>query len=61
VVAASKQDATIPGAELVLNDERVNYRIYKLAKPLLPGRGTAFTVTSTHEEKASRTTYRPCS
>ncbi|MBP7449643.1 MAG: hypothetical protein KA817_06380, partial [Flavobacteriales bacterium] len=46
-----KQDATIPGADLVLNDERVNYRIYKLAKPLMPGEELHFTVTSTHEEK----------
>jgi ABC-2 type transport system permease protein len=46
-----EQDATIPGADLVLNDERVNYRIYKLAKPLMPGEELHFTVTSTHEEK----------
>jgi ABC-2 type transport system permease protein len=39
------------GAELVVNDERVNYRIYKLAKPLYAGRGTALHRDRQHEEK----------
>lgn len=46
-----EQEVSIPGTQLVVNDERVDYRIYKLAKPLLPGEELRFTVTSTHEEK----------
>jgi len=46
-----EQDVVLPGAELVVNDERANYRIYKLAKALMPGEDLRFTVTATHEEK----------
>lgn len=46
-----EQDATVPNAQLVVNDERVNYRIYKLDKPLMPGEELRFTVTATHTEK----------
>lgn len=46
-----KQEVEIPGAKLVLNDERVNYRIYKLDPPLAPGADLHFKVIATHEEK----------
>ncbi len=46
-----EQDVEMAGAELVVNDERVNYRIYKLAKPLMPGEELRFKVTATHVEK----------
>ncbi|HRF79926.1 MAG TPA: hypothetical protein PL070_07545, partial [Flavobacteriales bacterium] len=46
-----EQDVRIDGAELVLNDERVDYRIYKLANPLLPGEDLRFTVIATCEPK----------
>ncbi|MEZ4806005.1 MAG: M1 family aminopeptidase [Flavobacteriales bacterium] len=42
------QEVDIPGASLVLNDERVDYRIYKLARPLLPGEELRFTATADH-------------
>ena len=46
-----EQEVDLPGAQLVVNDERVNYRIYKLARPLMPGEDLRFTVTATHVEK----------
>ena len=46
-----EQDVLLKGAELVVNDERVNYRIYKLAKPLYPGEELTFTITASHKEK----------
>lgn len=46
-----EQDVRIDGAELVLNDERVDYRIYELAKPLQPGEDLRFTVIATCEPK----------
>ncbi|MCB0766784.1 MAG: ABC transporter permease [Flavobacteriales bacterium] len=45
------QEVDIPGASLVLNDERVDYRIYKLARPLLPGEELHFTATADHVPK----------
>ena len=45
------QEAEIRGATLVLNDERVDYRIYKLAKPLMPGEELHFTVRADHVPK----------
>jgi len=46
-----EQDAVVPGGELVLNDDRVNYRIYRLDPPLAPGADLQFTVTATYAEK----------
>ena len=46
-----EQDVEMSGAELVVNDERVNYRIYKLDKPLMPGEELRFKVIARHEEK----------
>lgn len=45
------QEVEIPGATLVLNDERVDYRIYKLGKPLLPGEELQFKATADHVPK----------
>ncbi|MBK8948534.1 MAG: hypothetical protein IPM68_06645 [Flavobacteriales bacterium] len=46
-----EQEVEIPGATLVVNDEQVNYRIYRLDRPLAPGADLRFTVTATHVEK----------
>ena len=35
----------------MVNDEQVNYRIYRLDRPLAPGADLRFTVTATHVEK----------
>lgn len=46
-----EQEVSIPGAQLVVNDERVDYRIYKLDKALQPGEELRFTVTASHVER----------
>lgn len=46
-----EQEVEIPGAEKVLDDERVKYRIYKLSPPLAPGADLRFTVTATYAPK----------
>lgn len=46
-----EQEVEISGAQLVVNDDRVNYRIYKLDTPLAPGAELRFNVIATHEEK----------
>ncbi|MBK9760700.1 MAG: hypothetical protein IPO90_12185 [Flavobacteriales bacterium] len=45
-----EQELEIPGAELLVDDERVNYRIYRLTPPLAPGADLHFKVIATHEE-----------
>ncbi|HPF91087.1 MAG TPA: ABC transporter permease, partial [Flavobacteriales bacterium] len=45
------QEVDIPGATLVLNDERVDYRIYRLERPLQPGEELHFTATADHVPK----------
>lgn len=46
-----EQEIELPGAELVVNDARVKYRIYRLAQPLAPGAELRFKVIATHVEK----------
>jgi ABC-2 type transport system permease protein len=46
-----EQEVELPNAALVVNDDRVNYRIYKLAQPLAPGADLHFKVIATHEQK----------
>lgn len=46
-----EQEVELPNAELVVDDRRVNYRIYKLAQPLAPGADLHFKVIATHEQK----------
>ena len=41
----------LPGAELVKDDEDLNYRIYRLAAPLAPGAELKFTVSGKYEAK----------
>jgi hypothetical protein len=41
----------IPGAEQVLHDEKLDYLIYRLAKPLAPGEELRFTVKGGYAEK----------
>ena len=41
----------LPGAELVKDDEDLNYRIYRLATPLPPGAELKFTVSGKYEAK----------
>jgi hypothetical protein len=41
----------LPGAELVQDDEDLNYRIYRLATPLPPGAELKFTVSGKYEAK----------
>ena len=45
-----EQEIELANAELVVNDKRVNYRIYKLDTPLAPGADLRFKVIATHEE-----------
>lgn len=42
----------IPGAKLVLNDNRLDYRIYTLAQPLKPGDSLPVTITTWYAAKA---------
>ena len=46
-----EQEVEIPGAEKVLDDERVKYRIYRLSPPLAPGADLKFTVTAHYVPK----------
>ncbi len=46
-----EQEIELPNAALVVNDDRVNYRIYKLAQPLAPGADLHFKVIASHEQK----------
>jgi ABC-2 type transport system permease protein len=41
----------IPGAKLVLNDSILNYRIYRLSKPMMPGDSLQFIVNSKYAAK----------
>jgi ABC-2 type transport system permease protein len=45
------KEVEVPEAQLVLNDERVHYRIYKLNEPLLPGAELRIKAIATHVEK----------
>lgn len=55
---AIEQDVEITGARLVHNDERVNYRIYRLARPLMPGEELRFTATATYAPKGFENSVR---
>lgn len=46
-----EQEIELPGAELVVHDERVKYRIYRLSPPLAQGTELKFKVIATHEER----------
>jgi hypothetical protein len=42
---------TLPGSKIVLNDEDLNYVIYKLDKPLMPGDSMQFSFRSVYDAK----------
>jgi ABC-2 type transport system permease protein len=46
-----EQEIEMAGGQMVLDDERVDYRIYKLTPPLAPGAELHFKVIATHAEK----------
>jgi ABC-type transport system involved in multi-copper enzyme maturation permease subunit len=53
-----EQDVELPGAQLVVNDERVHYRIYKLDPPLAPGAELRFKATASYEPKGFENSVR---